>query len=100
MLDADQHRRLQLLSEARGKSMGSLIRESVSEYLAGTPASEDSIFGIIGMLDDHGPRPYGDVGEAHDLYLADAVAAEANRPRRVGGRAPARKRAARKQPKR
>jgi hypothetical protein len=100
MLDADQHRRLHLLSEARGQSMGSLIRESVSEYLAGTPANEDSLFGIIGMLDDRGPRPYGDVGEAHDLYLADAVAAEAKRPRRVGGRAPARKRAARKRSKR
>jgi ribbon-helix-helix CopG family protein len=95
MLDSDQHRRLQRLSQARGQSMGSLIRESVSTYLAGTPPEEDSLAGIVGLFDDTGPRPYGDVGEAHDAYLADAVAAEASRgsrPSRVRPRPTQRRR--------
>ncbi len=51
--------------------MGSLIRESVSAYLADAPANEDTLVGIIGLFEDTGPRPYGDVGEEHDAYLAD-----------------------------
>jgi len=51
--------------------MGSLVRESVAEYLSGIPVDEDPLRGIVGMFEDRGPRPLGDVGEAHDRYLAE-----------------------------
>jgi hypothetical protein len=51
-----------------------VVRDSVSSVL--TRREEDPLLGIIGLIDDSGARPYGDVGEAHDAYLADAVAAE------------------------
>jgi hypothetical protein len=74
-----QHRRLKQLAEARGTSMGSLVRESVAEYLTGLPIEEDPAFGIAGLLDDSAPTPHGDVAAAHDDYLADALNAEAAR---------------------
>lgn len=75
-LELEQHRRLQRLAELRGRSMGSLIRESVATYLADVAPDEDSLAGIVGMLHDDGPRTHGDVGREHDRYLADAVPEE------------------------
>jgi hypothetical protein len=56
--------------------MGSLVRESVASYLAGLPADDDPALGIVGLIDDVSPRPYGSVAEHHDDYLADDLAAE------------------------
>lgn len=72
-----QHRRLKRLAETRGVSMGSILRESVADYLTGVPVDEDPAFGIIGLIDDDGPTPHGDPAAQHDTYLADALAAEA-----------------------
>lgn len=69
--------------------MGSLIRESVSSYLASTPAEEDSLAGIVGLFEDTGPKPYGDVSQAHDAYIADAVIAEWTRETRRRAPGPA-----------
>ena len=55
--------------------MGSLVRESVAMYLAGTSEEEDPIAGIVALFEDAGPRPHGDVGEEHDAYLADVSGA-------------------------
>ncbi len=71
-----QHRRLKRLAESRGVSMGSILRESVADYLTGVPVEEDPAFGIIGLIDDDGPTPHGDPAVEHDSYLADALEAE------------------------
>jgi hypothetical protein len=75
-LTSGQHRRLKALAEARGASMGSLIRESVTEYLNDLPIEDDPAFGIIGLIDDEGDKPHGSVAVHHDDYLADALEAE------------------------
>jgi hypothetical protein len=81
-LERRQHRQLKWLAEKRGRSMGSLVRESVEAYLAALPAEEDPLYGIIGMLpEDRRPRPHGDVAVHHDDYLADYLEAEAD----IGG---------------
>jgi hypothetical protein len=72
-----QHRRLKRLAETRGVSMGSILRESVADYLTSSPADEDPAFGIIGLIDDDGPTPHGDPATDHDAYVADALDAEA-----------------------
>lgn len=76
-LERAQHRRLKRLAEARGVSMGSILRESVAEYLASAPVEDDPAFGIVGLIDDDGPTPHGDPAVRHDDYLADALDAEA-----------------------
>ena len=84
-LTRGQHRRLKRLAESRGVSMGSILRESVADYLTSTPVEEDPAFGIIGLIDDDGPTPHGDPAVEHDAYLADALEAEggvAQRPPR------------------
>ncbi|HEX7948742.1 MAG TPA: hypothetical protein VF494_00220 [Candidatus Limnocylindrales bacterium] len=75
-LTRGQHRRLKRLAELRGVSMGSILRESVADHLTKAPVEEDPAFGIIGLIDDHGPTPYGDPAVEHDAYLADALEAE------------------------
>ncbi|MEK6719731.1 MAG: hypothetical protein AABZ33_03555 [Chloroflexota bacterium] len=65
-----QHRRLKALAAARGDSMGSMVRESVTDYLASIPAEEDPAFGVIGLIDDSLPEPHGDPAVHHDAYLA------------------------------
>jgi len=75
-LTVGQHRRLKELAATRGASMGSLIRESVTEYLNDLPVEDDPAFGIIGLIDDRGPRPHGSVAINHDAYIADALEAE------------------------
>lgn len=75
-LTGAQHRRLKELAAARGASMGSIVRESVAEYLAGLPAEEDPAFGIIGLIDDPESQPHGDPAVHHDAYLADDLAEE------------------------
>jgi hypothetical protein len=77
-LEPEQHRRLQALSRRRGRSMGSLVRESVAEYLVGVPAEEDPLADVIGMFEDRAARPHGDPGEQHDAYLADPHEAAAD----------------------
>lgn len=77
-----QHRRLKRLAESRGVSMGSILRESVADYLTGVPVEEDPAFGIIGLIDDDGPTPHGDPAAEHDTYLAEALAAEAPEAKR------------------
>jgi hypothetical protein len=72
MLDAEQHHRLRRAAEARGESIGSIVRESVARYLAGISPEDDPLFGLIGGADDTGARPHGDVASEHDRYLADA----------------------------
>jgi hypothetical protein len=84
-LTRGQHRRLKRLAESRGVSMGSILRESVADYLANARDAPDPAFGIIGLIDDDGPTPHGDPAAEHDAYLADALEAEssvAERPRR------------------
>lgn len=71
-LERRQHARLKALAEARGRSMGSMIRESVVTYLADQPVEDDPLLGIIGLLEDTGEEPFGDVAINHDAYLADA----------------------------
>jgi len=73
-----QHRRLKRLAESRGVSMGSILRESVADYLANAPEEHDPAFGIIGLIDDHGATPHGDPAVEHDAYLADALEAESD----------------------
>lgn len=75
-LERAQHRRLKRLADSRGVSMGSILRESVAEYLASAPIEEDPAFGIVGLIDDDGPMPHGDPARHHDAYLADALEAE------------------------
>jgi hypothetical protein len=72
-----QHRRLKRLAETRGVSMGSILRESVADYLTNAPLDADPAFGIIGLIDDDGPTPHGDPAVDHDAYIADALDAEA-----------------------
>ena len=75
-----EHRLLKELADRRGRSMGSLIRESVATYLASIPVEEDPAFAIIGMItEDPGDLPHGSVAVHHDAYLADIHAAEADR---------------------
>ena len=76
MFDRDQHHRLRRVAQQRGTSIGSLVRESVARYLADVAVEDDPLLGLIGLADDQGPRPHGDVGVEHDAYLADEVAAE------------------------
>ena len=71
-LERRQHARLKSLAEAQGRSMGSMIRESVATYLADQPAGDDPLLGIIGLFEDTGEQPFGDVAINHDAYLADA----------------------------
>lgn len=75
-LTVGQHRRLKELAATRGASMGSLIRESVTEYLNDLPVEDDPAFGIIGLIDDRGRKPHGSVAIHHDAYVADALEAE------------------------
>ncbi|CAN5582433.1 hypothetical protein BH23CHL8_BH23CHL8_16300 [soil metagenome] len=75
-LERRQHRHLKRLAETRGRSMGSLVRESVEAYLSPMPAEEDPLLGIIGVADDRTVKAHGDVGIEHDAYLADAYADE------------------------
>ncbi len=49
--------------------MASLVRESVATYLADAFREDDPVAGIVGLFEDRGPRPDGDVGEEHDAYL-------------------------------
>jgi hypothetical protein len=74
MLEPEQHRRLQALAERRGVSMASLIRESVASYVTDADGDEDPLAGIVDLFEDDGPRPFGDVGEEHDAYLAATLA--------------------------
>jgi len=75
MLDPEQHHQLRRVAEARHVSIGSLVRESVGRYLAGVAVEDDPLFGIIGLAQDSGPRPHGDVATEHDAYLASPAAA-------------------------
>jgi hypothetical protein len=70
-LERRQHAQLKRLAAVRGQSMGSMIRESVAAYLSDREAEEEPLLGIIGMFEDTGPTPYGDVSTNHDAYLAD-----------------------------
>lgn len=83
-----QHRRLKQLAQARGASMGSLIRESVTEYLTDLPVEDDPAFGIVGLIDDQAVKPHGSVAIHHDEYLADALGAEADGQDEPGSPAP------------
>ncbi len=81
-LEGRQHRRLKLLADRRGRSMGALIRESVEAYLASLPPEDDPLLELIGILgEDAGPLPFGDVARHHDEYVADYLDEERSRPR-------------------
>ena len=73
-LERRQHEQLKALAERREQSMGSLVRESVAQYLTSQPIEDDPLFSILGMFTDTGPTPYGDVALNHDDYLADEYA--------------------------
>lgn len=75
-LERRQHARLKALAETHGRSMGSMIRESVATYLADQPLEDDPALDILGLFADERPRPLGDVAEHHDAYLAEAYARE------------------------
>lgn len=72
-----QHRRLKEVAAERGASMGSIVRESVADYLTGLPVEDDPAFGIVGLVDDTGPDTQGDPATEHDAYLAIGLETEA-----------------------
>ncbi len=72
-----QHRRLKEVAAERGASMGSIVRESVADYLTGLPGEEDPAFGIVGLVHDTGPDTHGDPAIDHDAYLAIGLETEA-----------------------
>ena len=74
MLNDEQHHQLRSLAERRGQSIGSLVRESVARYLAAIAVEDDPLSGLIGLAEDSGPRPRGDVAMEHDAYLAEKAA--------------------------
>ena len=74
MLDPEQHHQLRSYAERRGQSIGSLIRESVTRYLADLDVDDDPLLGLIGLAEDTGPKPQGDVAMEHDAYLTEAAA--------------------------
>ena len=80
MLEPGQHRQLRGLAAQRGASIGSLIRESVADYLAGVSIEDDPLLGLIGLAEDSGPRAHGDVGPEHDAYIAFDVGVQATEP--------------------
>jgi hypothetical protein len=71
MLEPEQHHQLRRVAEQRGQSIGSLVRESVARYLADVAVEDDPLMGFIGLADDTGDRPHGDVATEHDAYIAD-----------------------------
>ena len=74
-LERRQHEQLKALAERREQSMGSLIRESVTQYLTSQPIEDDPLYGILGMFtEDPGDLPYGDEAQNHDAYLAEEYA--------------------------
>jgi hypothetical protein len=85
-LSPEHHRQLRCLAERRAQSMGSLVRESVAEYLAGMPLEDDPLAGLPGMFEDTGARPHGDIGEGHDAYLAGLPERESSERKRPGSR--------------
>lgn len=76
-LTRTQHRRLKEVAAERGASMGSIVRESVADYLTGLPGAEDPAFGIVGLVPDVGLDVHGDPAIDHDAYLAIALEMEA-----------------------
>lgn len=69
-LSSQQHEQLKQRGEASHKTMASLVREAVDQYLAEeqTPApfpADDPLFDLIGIAQS-GPT---DVSENHDTYL-------------------------------
>ena len=74
MLDPEQHHQLRGYAERRGQSIGSLVRESVARYLADVDVEDDPLLGLIGLAEDTGPTPHGDVAMEHDAYLTEAAA--------------------------
>jgi hypothetical protein len=76
MLDPEQHRQLRGAAQRGGQSIGSLVRESVARYLAAIAVDDDPLMGLIGLGEDAGPRPHGDVATQHDAYMANASAGE------------------------
>ncbi len=80
MLEPGQHRQLRGLAAQRGASIGSLIRESVAEYLAGVSIEDDPMLGLIGLAEDRSPKAHGDVGPEHDAYIALHVSVHATEP--------------------
>jgi len=85
-LSPEHHRQLRYLAERGARSMGSLVRESVAEYLASMPPEDDPLAGIPGMFEDTGARPHGDIGESHDAYLAGPPERDPNERKRPGSR--------------
>jgi hypothetical protein len=74
-LERRQHEQLKALAERRKQSMGSLIRESVAQYLTSQPIEDDPLYGILGMFaGDLGDLPHGDEARNHDAYLAEEYA--------------------------
>lgn len=72
-----QHRRLKELAADRGASMGSIVRESVADYLTGLPGHEDPALGVVGLVHDTDPEVHGDPAIEHDVYIAIGLEREA-----------------------
>ena len=64
-LREDQIEALRIVSERRGESLASLIREGVDLLLEKLPTSEDPLLDIVGLYDSE-PE---DLAEKHDEYL-------------------------------
>ena len=73
-LRQDQIEALKTVSERRGESLASLIREGVDMLLEKLPASEDPLLDIVGLY-DFGQE---DLSEKHDEYLVELLEKESD----------------------
>lgn len=65
-LREEQVAALRHLARQRGASMSELVRQSVDQFLAETPVTEDLLWELVGV----GASGVGDLAQHHDAYLA------------------------------
>jgi hypothetical protein len=68
----DQLRSLRAVSETRGESIASLIRQGVDKLLEDLPIEEDPLLTIVGFFES----VEGDLAEKHDEYLIHSAKEE------------------------
>jgi len=73
LLPDDLHRRASETARDRGHSLGGLVREAVSEYLAkATPDHEDAVEEVLLAEPFDDPQPDPDLCVDHDHHLYGA----------------------------